>query len=373
MTEIATQPTVGVNVALKIDDKMKVCFGRLNVKGLGEWVIPESYSVERHTDLPQREPFPTFHVDNSLTWSMKPKSLLELAQELNIRIDSYEISFGKKYSLCKRAKAFDLKQEFYPVVVQGSGRQNDGPCGMICPGESAGSWKLILLPYNFQELIPLLKTAVEEIKVSSSHSWVPPWRNRFANYVTSIPSYYQPALSNILKKLNLFVLASQPLEYKPRSVKQIVKYQENASVDISALEVIASLRLPISTGFNIATISDLSCQQLTTWEIFQNVLDCSASSLFGLWERHRRALFGGGGSQTLIGFSERASSQSGSVLCSEGVGILPYWEHACGVNLISRCSMREMSNYSEVLARREVLRSTDHDCDDSPKERIKRY
>jgi hypothetical protein len=67
-------------------------------------------------------------------------------------------------------------------------------------------------------------------------------------------------------------------------------------------------------AFNLFDFNYVRLGQLAAWELPSSVLDVNPNELLSMWERMRRALYGGGSSQTVKGLYVDNCPTSGGVV-----------------------------------------------------------
>lgn len=107
-----------------------------------------------------------------------------------------------------RLAGSDLKETAQPPIF-----------GILCPSTQDPKQKseLLVLPYNFPVLLPLLQQAKDitqhsrsnfSVAASVQQCFPQAWQSSMASYLKGIPSYYLPSLYRIFKPLNLHVFIS---------------------------------------------------------------------------------------------------------------------------------------------------------------------
>jgi hypothetical protein len=418
---------------------------RLSVRGPGEWPIPENFWVDGRTDhLAPRATHPMFSLLPAKQAGATPgrnewAQHLALANELGVHADTYEIStFASLYlhHSCTNANRpeslmrtlqhnhhLQLQRDhgdshyWYGLSVPGSGRgmnsgastqgpsgagNTDFPCAVLCvrvSGTSASSMsELIVLPYNFPALFALLRSALE-VQRSEVSGQVPPAQQQklfaaiqeYRVYLSNLPPYYHTPISQLIRKLGLQNWFSKSEEYKLHKnvLKNISRFQENASNDVRAMEIIAKEKIATHiqrhNEYELAASMNVPTGAMAIFEIPTQAQHVPASQLLSTWERMRALIYGGGPGLTVRGLSVDHVHNTTSVVgrdhrAHRGLGFggtNDWFEQACGGKISPCTSQRQMGNYLEVLARREAGRDPLADPEtvldeNSPKERLKR-
>ncbi len=408
---------------------------------LSLWCLPEGFQLDASRDtLPSRPPHPLLVVNvlSPHNSGNKARGYLAAALELGVNIHQNTLDIlptknsvtGRDESLYK---VLGLpKMEWFVLTVPGSGREHvlpgfssaavscsgDQPCCILCPRRTKdGNDELVLLPYNFPQLFHLLKLGVSGLKsfhlanpsassvsVDQSHqslqkllsnqSWVSSWRIEFNTYLAHIPPQYCQQVLLLSKKcglVSLINIAKIPeVKLSNKILKIIQHFQENAVRDVASMEDIAMDKRPREDHtpvgmMNIASSADVSCGQLASWEIPSSLHLIREDNLMSMWERQRRSVFGGGEGLACRGLSmpdvHSCGGTSMSNFYSPAIrGFQSNWlVHAGGACSVSNRSSRVMSNYMDVLARRESLRDVATEDpiaiadENSAKERLKRF
>ena len=204
---------------------------------------------------------------------------LSLARELGVHVDTYELApaVGSPQSVKKSLGLH--KNDCCHVSMQGSGQgprgrtlqdlseqyHTDGGGGDIGGGGSAavdqpcailtarsqvpGSVELVVMPYNYPVLLPLLKRSSDMLKnsnVASSSNiglqdqlWVTQFRKELSVYFLNIPANYYPKLVMLLKNLRLTILLP--------SNQQVA---QNTALSLSLLQPLSHLDESSSTLSN---------------------------------------------------------------------------------------------------------------------------
>jgi hypothetical protein len=268
---------------------------RLLVKNPGEWPLPEPFWVDTRTEsLPTRPAQPVLQV---LPVDASTKAHLQLAKELDIHIDVYEVVSVPAASVVavKSQSVHKMlglqRSEFYAVCVRGSARKDtqfgaalkgssianaasaEPPCAILGPGKIGGNAELFVLPYNYPHFFKVVKYALDQLnklqavvqgqqqsqqlssaqlqgavlKQAMTQPWVQAWRTEVNSYLASTPPYYYAATLHRLKHLNLLVLANIPTDstfkLNRAATRLLNHFKDNAGIDIAAMEDMARSRV----------------------------------------------------------------------------------------------------------------------------------
>ena len=173
---------------------------------------------------------------------------LSLAKELGVHVDTYELAPAVASPQSVKKSLGLHKNDCCHVSMQGSGQGPRGktlqdltteasigtgggdipggggsaavdqPCAILTArSQVAGSVELVVMPYNYPVLLPLLKRILDMLKNSNIASsnialqdqlWVSQFRKELGVYLLNIPANYYPTLLMLLKSLRLNVLTS---------------------------------------------------------------------------------------------------------------------------------------------------------------------
>lgn len=444
LSEKISKMVVGVKFALHSSSTESIgnaVFGHLNVKATGEWPIPESYWVgQRLEHLPSRSAHPLLLVcplssdalsrdaSSAGPFSTSQRAEVALAAELELLVDTYDVTLPPAPPLHAQCppqptassmhKALGIsRKESYAVYVRGSGRgsyvaepgfsapqpgagptlnNGDLPFAILRPSSSGSGSELLCLPYNYPQLLPLLKSANDALNKLSASSdagadrgqlvrqlcgspWASLWRAELSAYLLTIPPYfYNTTAQTVFRRAGLASLANMAtIEFKlnRQPARSIQRYQENAAVDVMAIEAVAREKIVRETTCpnEVAAAVTTCCGQLEPWELPASLRDIPDGELLSMWERQRRALYGGSAGLTVRGLSLVAVEGCGGGVSISGESC---WLAVDNASAGPQRSVRRMGGYMELLARREGLR--DPEClqppqdEDSPRERLKR-
>ncbi|CAM9342656.1 unnamed protein product [Ascophyllum nodosum] len=176
--------------------------------GSGIWPIPEPFWVDRSVDVlpPRPEAQPEI-------WFRKPDpgvtdsgSSAEMLEQLGVTADNYELEW------CGDGSRLDVPRAVtWPLFVKESGPTPGAgkPFGYLRFSQTSGKIVMVLLPYNFEELIPLLRLRASTVQATKSPqppAVGSPWARDFVAYLKGVPTYYLPALQRVLQPFGVLSL-----------------------------------------------------------------------------------------------------------------------------------------------------------------------
>lgn len=330
------------------------CFMRLKVKGIsGEWPIPEYIGKEV---VPIRPTYPLLTIDSNSDHT----KLLELAKQLEINYDTYEIISPEQSKLlsvfnsyqARGVKLHDISNSFISL-----------PFAIIF--REKNKLELTILPYNYNTLLPLIKTALDA--KSKSHlignSWVQTWRAQLDDYVRKLPGYYYLPTSRMMKRLGL---PFPNLEYNLNKnfIKRMKNMQEIASREIALLET-AELKkwehLPLD-AVQIATGSTFLQRGLleSPYSVpLSTMLSESTKKTYNLLsslETIKKLVYAGPQSLSCRGLSGDGVDGSGSFVQTNYKEQDDWFESATGLSVTRQSKIADAGRFLDVLARKEANR-----------------
>lgn len=175
--------------------------------------------------------------------------MISLARSCGLQPDCYPLTIiainSKKRSLRLFSKSAELESSIDLLTsgdpVGTSGQLRDGCLGhrccgvrlsvdakevpnpslfaILCPSSEGKRAELLVFPYNFPQLLPLLQQAKEVCSriggpgnlsmVANTPTSLPPsWQTQMGTYLRSVPTYYYPCLYKTFKSLGLHVFFS---------------------------------------------------------------------------------------------------------------------------------------------------------------------
>jgi hypothetical protein len=303
-----------------------------SIKSQGEWPIPESFVIDKATkSFPLRNTHPILTINRNIgNGQQSINSLYRTAKELDINFDIYDINVCHPLMMSPNANQNlyqtlgVVKDERYHVFISESCKldilstNNIGlkvlpPFAILSTGKLPGSIELMILPFNYPKLIPLIKTALDIIKNQQTATqlssqqifqqpWTSQWKIDFSHYISNVPPYYYNSLKILMKRIGLYTLITGMIvEYKitKQVEKKLLSAQQLSSADIVGLETAARSRWP---SF-IPAVSDIAmASPESKYMNCQSTLDIENSfDLISNWEKIRQLIFNGPSGLTVNG------------------------------------------------------------------------
>lgn len=212
---------------------------------VGFWPIPESYLPDQKLmTLPPRDAHPKIKI---MTPCVDEPQIVR-----NFPVDKYELE-ASPLTLQILSKREPTK--CWPVCIHTNSNGGDMgmsmamPFGYLKANNTFTQVYLMVLPYNYMALLPLLNDFFQK------HNQNPPseWIFKFSNYVRSIPQYYYPFLRRALVSINVpfpllqYLLPESIDVYLSPAVANCLKQMKTtAKLDQEALclRVFKQLKLP---------------------------------------------------------------------------------------------------------------------------------
>jgi hypothetical protein len=168
----------------------KMIYVKINPKTnvpTGHWPIPEAFWPEPNMKkLPPRNP-------NPIIW-FRTKNVTPLLVE-SFPFDKYEL---EPSSLTRHILAMKDPNSCWEVYISNSGKEEGltHPFGYLKSSSSLQSVNLFIMPFNYRRIIPLIDDLIR------NHMKPPPnWRHEFAEFISTLPSYYSQPLRNAMRLL----------------------------------------------------------------------------------------------------------------------------------------------------------------------------
>jgi len=152
----------------------------LRPKIIGHWPIPEAYwPIYEIMAIPPRSPHPLLHFQ----YDPVSPDVTKICKEFPI--DKYELCACPLTEYILSRKEPD---ECWKVYIPNSSRANGvgHPFGYIKASLAHQRVSLYILPYNYPKLLPL----IEEAKQTPSSTTSGSFRQRFDEYLSTVPTYY---------------------------------------------------------------------------------------------------------------------------------------------------------------------------------------
>ncbi|XP_046651323.1 integrator complex subunit 6-like isoform X2 [Daphnia pulicaria] len=176
---------------------------------VGFWPIPEAFWPDVNTrSLAPR----TAHPVIQYTCTNQNPMIIE-----NLPFDKYEVEpCPLTQYILSRKQASTCWQVFVPNSYRSS-ESGQHPFGYLKASRNLQSVNLIVMPYNYPALLPLLDELfrVHRLKPTAE------WRGHFANYLRTMPPYYATPLRRALTRMGATNLASTLI---PESLDNYLSY-----------------------------------------------------------------------------------------------------------------------------------------------------
>ncbi|CAN0408614.1 unnamed protein product, partial [Ectocarpus sp. 12 AP-2014] len=188
------------------------------------WPIPEPFWVDRTVDPlpPRREAQPelVFRKTGSAaagaagTATTSPRGDLthprELLEKLGVGVDQYELEW------CGSGTRLDIpRSETWQLFVKDTSQppspdSTPPPAfGYLRASLTTGRPLMMVLPYNYEVLIPLLQARASTLQATKSTAPPAagsPWARDFMAYIKGVPTYYLPSLQRVLQPFGVQAL-----------------------------------------------------------------------------------------------------------------------------------------------------------------------
>lgn len=224
-----------------------------------------------------------------------------------------------------------------------------------------GSFELTILPYNFPVLFPLIKSANDYVlsgnmNTSNSMIWLTSWRRELTNCLHPCPQYCRLSIVQLLNRINLSRVVGGSISVDAKLHKnpyrEISLAKARASQDLNDIDRIAEE----SREAPLPDIAAIACEKVLDYRFPKSVFEVESHQLLQTWERMRRAIFGASG-MTVQGLSVNGIETNGKHFDNANNSGKNHWMYkAVGAANVGDISIKEMSDYLPILARREALR-----------------
>lgn len=199
---------------------------------VGYWPIPEPYWPDQKApNLPPRDAHPKIRI---VTPCIDEPILLR-----NFPVDKYEVEASP---LTLQILQFQKREpnKCWPVIVHNDNKiqlntphQNpqEMPFGYLKANVNLTQVHLMILPYNYLNLLPLLNELFNKFMLSPPSEWV----YKFTTYVRTIPQYYAPFLRRALLSANVpvpllqYILPETLDNYLSPTVANYLKTMKNTA------------------------------------------------------------------------------------------------------------------------------------------------
>lgn len=396
---------------------------RLHFKGttIGEWPIPESILIDANLkNLPTRSVYPKLSIStigpsvsdgkveniNSSSYQDTMNTLYAIAKDLELVNDTYDIITSNSSSISKSLNIVHGYKYAVSLDLVGDSRTHNAPFGMLISNKGLykSSYELLVLPWNFPVLLPLLKQGIQiqhDKKVNSVDpaSALATWLPSFDKHVQSLPIYYYVLYSKLLKRLGLRSLFLRQ-SVRPGGPQTMLSGLSTAMVLIlndganattvdgtitNKLNVVIQKKLQMITSYATRDISLLEAAARECWpeyihrSIHSNIINTTkclerdsynrdihtipeslfsidTANLLSVWEKYRSNVYGKGPGYTVRGISVPLIEGRLGVRSSSNGSNNDWFSRGAGGALCVANTMREAGKYLDVLARKEALR-----------------
>ena len=230
--------------------------------------------------------------------------------------------------------------------------------------EKNSTTTLMIMPYNYTTLLPLVKATLDAKNKSDGNSWIQLWRTQIDDYIRRLPGYYYIPISRLMKRVGL---PFPNIEYNlNRNFIKKMKYMQTvASRAIVLLEAAESKkweRLPLDAAQLAIGPTELQRGLLESpyAVTVSTSLSSSAKSydLLASLEKMRKLIYGGPQSISCHGLSVDGIDGAGSYIQSGHIEAdkNDWFGLATGANITRQLKMTDAGRYLNVLARKEANR-----------------
>ncbi|XP_031629000.1 integrator complex subunit 6 [Contarinia nasturtii] len=206
---------------------------------VGFWPIPEPYWPDaKLITLPTRDAHPKIRI---ITPCVDEPPMVR-----NFPVDKYEVEASP---LTLQILSKRESNKCWPVVISNGNYTLEQPFGYLKTCPPFTQVYLIILPYNYPVLLPL----VNELLHKYNSSPPPDWTYRFSLYLRQIPPYYAPFLRRALNTANVpynflqYILPENLDNYLSPSVANYLKTIKNTAKqeqENMCLRVLKQLKMP---------------------------------------------------------------------------------------------------------------------------------
>lgn len=220
---------------------------------VGFWPIPEPYWPDpKALSLPARDAHPKIRI---ITPCVDEPPMVR-----NFPFDKYEVEASPlTLQILSKREA----NKCWPVIIANGPHTLEHPFGYLKTYPPFTQVFLIILPYNYPVLLPL----VNELLHKYNSTPPPDWVYKFSVYFRQIPPYYGPFLRRALSSANVpfsflqYILPENLDSYLSSSVANYLKTMKNTAKqeqDNMCLRVLKQLKLPKPPYHQIET-AKLNC------------------------------------------------------------------------------------------------------------------
>ncbi|KAH3804920.1 hypothetical protein DPMN_133213 [Dreissena polymorpha] len=166
---------------------------------VGHWPIPESFWPDNANNmLPPRSAHP------NVQFSCSPCEPMVID---NLPFDKYELEPSPLTQFILERRQINT---CWQVFVSNSAKYSEvgHPFGYLKASSSLTCVNLFVMPYNYSVLLPLLDELMKVHKLKPT----PQWRQRFDNYIKTMPGYYAQPLKRALVRMGIHGLVPDNIE-----------------------------------------------------------------------------------------------------------------------------------------------------------------
>lgn len=220
---------------------------------VGFWPIPEPYWPDpKLVNLPPRDAHPKIRI---VTPCVDEPPMVR-----NFPVDKYEVEASP---LTLQILSKREPNKCWPVVVSTGNYTGEQPFGYLKTCPPFTQVFLIILPYNYSVLLPL----VNELLHKYNSSPPPDWTYKFSVYLRQTPPYYAPFLRRALNTANVpynflqYILPESLDNYLSASVANYLKTMKNTAKqeqENMCLRILKQLKMPKPPYHQVET-AKLNC------------------------------------------------------------------------------------------------------------------
>lgn len=206
---------------------------------VGFWPIPEPYWPDpKANSLPPRDAHPKIRI---VTPCVDEPQLIR-----NFPVDRYEVEASP---LTLQILSKREQNKCWPVIISNGIHSLEMPFGYLKASANFTQVHLVVLPYNYPILLPLLHDLLLKYAPNPPSDWI----YKFSAYVRSIPQYYGPFLRRALGSANVpyqllqYILPENLDSYLSPAVANYLKTMKNTAKqeqENMCLRVLKQLKLP---------------------------------------------------------------------------------------------------------------------------------
>ncbi|XP_062521913.1 integrator complex subunit 6-like [Corticium candelabrum] len=247
----------------------------------GHWPIPESFFPDGNTSkLLSRSAHPVV----LFTCEDSPPLVID-----NLPFDKYELEPSALTQFILERK---MPSACWKVYIPGSGKTPEScyPFGYLKPSSNLQCVNLLVMPYNYPVILPLLDDLVKKYKMKPPRGW----KAEFEKYLQTLPVYYVQPLRNALRVMGApsgIVPDNIPsgLSLEVSTYLKRMKKQAKADSD-KLLMVIANKPMATDTGQLLGS-DGLPLKESVRVQSFRNPFDIPRSDLLDQLRAMRAAFY----------------------------------------------------------------------------------